>query len=164
MLASIGFGELFFIGFAVVFVSVGGYHGVRALLAWRQRRMGSALGLRVEADEPTVRRGEELQAFVTIPNAEGVEAVEVGVVCTESYDVDSGDEDDPRRTREAIAHETWLPVELIAGAQSVRLAIPQDAPFSYEGSCLSFKWELVSRGRRSRGLDAQASATLAVLP
>ena len=48
--------------------------------------------------------------------------------------------------------------------QSVRLAIPADAPFSYEGTCLSFKWELVARGHKSRGLDAQARSDLSVLP
>jgi hypothetical protein len=150
------------VAFAVVFVSVSGYQGVQALFAWRRRRMGGALGLRVEADAPTVRRGDEFEAVVTIPSTEGLDRVEVGVVCTELYEVQ--DEDNFSRTFEAVAHETWLPVELVAGAQSVRLAIPQDAPFSYEGSCLSFKWELGGRGRRPHGLDAQANAILAVLP
>ena len=67
-------------------------------------------------------------------------------------------------TSDEIAHETWLPVETISGAQSLRFTIPPDAPFSYRGDCLSFKWEVVARGRKRRGLDAQARSELSVLP
>ncbi len=41
---------------------------------------------------------------------------------------------------------------------------PAHAPFSYEGSCLSFKWEVVARGRRARKLDARASQEISVRP
>jgi len=69
-----------------------------------------------------------------------------------------------RATTYAIAHEAWLPIESAPGVQSVRLTIPPEAPFSYEGDCLSFRWEVVARGRRRRRLDAQAKHEISVLP
>jgi hypothetical protein len=118
-----------------------------------------------------VRRGGEVEALVTISSARKLVDVEVGVVCTEYYDeLDTGRDytDDTtstsRLTRDAVAHETWSPVENVSGVQSVRFTIPPDAPFSYRGECLSFKWELVARGRRSRGLDRQTRSEFSVLP
>ena len=125
-------------------------------------------GLEVAAATHEVRRGEELEATVTIADPEGLGDIEVGIVCTELYDEEvwTGGEHagNSRTTSSATAHETWVPVEAIAGTQSVRLAIPREAPFSYDGSCLSFEWELVARGRRERKLDAQATDAIRVLP
>jgi hypothetical protein len=140
-----------------------GHHLSHPLDFVRQRR---TRGLQVDAGVHGVRRGEEVEARVTIASPKGLGDLEVGLVCTEYYDEETTDSDGDtsRSTAEAIAHEDWLPVEELTGVQSVRLAIPADAPFSYEGTCLSFKWELVARGHRSRGLDAQARSDLSVLP
>ena len=140
-----------------------GHHLSHPLDFVRQRR---TRGLQVDAGVHGVRRGEEVEALVTISSPKGLGDLEVGLVCTEYYDEETTDSDGDtsRATAEAIAHEDWLPVEELTGVQSVRLAIPADAPFSYEGTCLSFKWELVARGHRSRGLDAQARSDLSVLP
>jgi hypothetical protein len=125
-------------------------------------------GLQVGAGDQEVRRGEEVEALVTIFNARGLGDIEVGLVCTEYYArySEGVGTDDPggRATTYAIAHEAWLPLESAPGVQSVRLAIPPEAPFSYEGDCLSFKWEIVARGRRSRRLDAQANHDISVRP
>jgi hypothetical protein len=131
-----------------------------------RRRM--ARGLQVGASDEEVRRGEEVEALVTLSSAEGLGDVEVGLVCTEYYARYSEgvgpDDSGGRATTYAIAHEAWLPVESAPGVQSVRLTIPTEAPFSYEGDCLSFRWEVVARGRRRRRLDAQARREISVLP
>jgi hypothetical protein len=129
----------------------------------RQRR---TRGLQVAGGEHGARRGEEVEALVTISSSRGLGSIEVGLRCTEYYDEESTDSegDTSRATVEDIAHEDWQPIENVTGVQSVRLAIPADAPFSYEGACLSFKWQLVARGHKSRGLDAQAKHELSVLP
>jgi hypothetical protein len=125
-------------------------------------------GLQVGASDPEVRRGEEVEALVTISSARGLGDVEVGLVCTEYYALYSEgvstDDSGGRATTYAIAHEAWLPIESAPGVQSVRLTIPPEAPFSYEGDCLSFRWEVVARGRRRRRLDAQAKHEISVLP
>jgi hypothetical protein len=134
-------------------------------LDFLRRRL--ARGFQIGASDQDVRRGEEVEALVTISNARGLGDVEVGLVCSEYYACYSegvGDDPGGRATTYAIAHEAWLPVESAPGVQSVRLTIPPEAPFSYEGDCLSFKWEVVARGRRSRRLDAQARREISVLP
>ena len=127
-------------------------------------------GLEVAAGVQEVRRGGEVEALVTITSARRLGDVEVGVVCTEYYDEEQTSSDGDgttstsRVTCDEIAHETWHPIEAVAGVQSVRFTIPPDSPFSYDGDCLSFKWEVVARGRRSRQLDAQARSEFSVLP
>jgi hypothetical protein len=124
----------------------------------------------VGASEDEVRRGEEVEAVVTIPAVGGVSNVEVGLVCTEYYDEETSYTDGQghartsRTTAEAIAHEAWLPLESARGVQRVRFAIPAEAPFSYEGDCLSFRWEVVARARRRRRLDALARHEISVPP
>ena len=143
-------------------------HPLDTLRRWLTR------GLRVSASDREVRRGGEVETFITISSPRGLGNVEVGLVCTEYYDEETSsptssstgsvDTTPSRTTSSAIAHEAWLPIESAAGVQSVRLAIPAEAPFSYKGECLSFKWEVVARGRRSRRLDAQARQEISVLP
>jgi hypothetical protein len=123
-------------------------------------------GLEVGASDRSVRRGEAVDAHVTIANPERLGHVEVGLVCTEFYAASVSDSKGGRRrgTASATAHETWLGVDGTPGRHGVRLAVPADAPFSYEGDVLCFTWEVVARGRRKRRLDAQARHTIMVLP
>ena len=125
-----------------------------------RRRM--AKGLQVEAGQQAVQRGGEVEALVTISSSRRPGSLEVGLVCTEFYDEmvststgNDGASTTERETSEAIAHQDWQPVESATGVQKGSLRIPPEAPFSYSGSCLSFKWEVVARARRSRRLDAQ---------
>jgi hypothetical protein len=129
------------------------------------RRRGTR-GLQVGASDQEVRRGEDLDARVTISSSGGLEEVEVGLICTEFYEYDVSDSDAGRSrgTSSATAHEAWLPVQSTPGVQSVRLTVPAEAPFSYEGELLCFKWEVVARGRRKGRLDAQARHQISVLP
>jgi hypothetical protein len=130
----------------------------------RRRRTRGAL--QVDAAEREVRRGGELDARVTIASPGGVGEVEVGLVCTEFYacHVSGSDGRRSRGTSSATAHEEWLPVEDTPGLHSVRLTVPAEAPFSYEGELLCFTWEVVARGRRKHRLDAQARHEISVLP
>jgi hypothetical protein len=141
--------------------------GLMRGLNFLRRRLTT--GLQVVAVEREVPRGEEIEALVTVSRSRGLGDLEVGLVCTESYDYRSTwtDDDgmhDSRETGEAVAHEEWQSVESVAGSQSIRLRIPLEAPFSYKGDCLSFKWEIVARGRKTHRLDARAAQQLSVLP
>ena len=105
-------------------------------------------GLEIGAGAEQVRRGEEVEALVTIASPRRLGAVEVGLVCTEYYACDMRDYDSDggsgRGTATATAFEIWVPVDSVSGVQHVRLSIPADAPFSYEGSALSYIWEIVA--------------------
>jgi hypothetical protein len=125
--------------------------------------------LEVDASREDVQRGDEVEALVTLSNRK-LGQLEIGLVCTEYYAKESTTTDSDgtpistRSTAAATSFETWLPIDNVVGVQSVSLAIPEQVPFSYKGSCLSFTWELVARGRRRRRLDAQARHEITVLP
>ena len=130
--------------------------------------------LEVDAVDQAVSRGDEIEAQVTISDAGKAGSVEVGVVCTEYYDEDvteetTGDhgvtqQETHRKTLHATAYQDWRPIESTMGVQIVPLTIPAEAPFSYEGDCVSFKWELVARGRRQNRPDAEAGHAITVRP
>ena len=133
-------------------------------------RRGLTRGLKVGVGEQQLRRGEEFEALVTVSHSRGLGDLEVGLICTESYDYrstwtgDDGASHESRETAQAAAYEKWQPVESVSGAQSLRLRVPAEAPFSYTGECLSFKWEVAARGRRRHRLDTRAAQEISVLP
>lgn len=121
-------------------------------------------GLEVHVEQPDTRRGADVDARVVITTPEGLGEIEVGLVCTESYDEHSGGEDGGRTTFRGTAHESWQALPSMQGEHSATLTVPSDGPFSYSGSCLSYKWEVVARGRKARALDARASYEIRVRP
>ena len=128
------------------------------------RRRANRGRLQVESTVPQVRRGGELDARVTVADSRGLADVEVGLVCTEFYECRMSGSDGGRGTSSAIAYEDWVPVAGGPGVHGVRVTVPVEAPFSYDGELLCFRWELVARGRRRRRLDAQARQEVSVLP
>ena len=126
-----------------------------------------AKGLEVRVDQSEVRRGEEIDVRVVVTEPDRLGELETGLVCTEYYDeeVHTGDETGPARmTCKAVEHEAWQPLPSTAGEHGVRFAVPANAPFSYEGTYLSFGWEVVARGRRDRKLDVRVSQEISVRP
>jgi hypothetical protein len=128
------------------------------------RRRRTRGRLQISVDDPEVRRGEALDARVTIADSR-LGDVEVGLVCTEFYEVASGGGTGSNRgTSSATAFEAWHPVTGTSSVHNVRLSLPAEAPFSYEGELLCFRWEVVARGRRKRRLDMHAAHEISVLP
>ena len=120
-------------------------------------------GLEVRVEQPEARRGDDVQAVVVVTEPEGLGELEVGIVCREFYDetVSSG-EGSSRTTSNAVEYEAWQPMQCVRGEHAVTLTIPTEAPYSYAGDCLSFRWDVVARGRKRLALDAQASQEIAV--
>jgi hypothetical protein len=141
-------------------------HATRAMTRRRGKRLARELGLEVSPGEKPARRGGDVEALVTISRTAELGDVEVGLVCTESYDEENTDSQGHsyRSTCEATAVETWTPFQSMVGTQSVRLSIPAEAPFSYAGDCLSFTWEVAVRGRRAGHVDAEARSEFSVSP
>ena len=140
---------------------VGGFRWNLSLDALRKKL---TKGLEVRVDQPETARGDHIEALVVVTEPDALGELEAGLVCTEYYDEKVYDSDGhaSRTTSDAIAHEQWQPLQSLQGEQSVRFAIPPSAPFSYEGSCVSFKWEVVARGRKQHALDARASHEISV--
>jgi hypothetical protein len=127
------------------------------------RRRANRGQLHVDAGGTAVRRGGQLDARVTIAASRGLGDVELGLVCTEYYAcrMSGGD---GQGTSSAVAYEAWLPVNGGPGVHALRVGVPLEAPFSYDGELLRFQWELVARGRRKHRLDVQARLEVCVRP
>lgn len=130
-----------------------------------------AAHLKLEADKRELERGGSL---VVVPQATERPAgapFEVGLECLEIYDewVDRHgkilrgitQELSMRDTLELVVWETW--VEAAAG-QPVAFDVPPDAPFSWEGDCLSFAWRAVARERDASGAGGRRTLPIWVRP
>jgi hypothetical protein len=109
---------------------------------WRGGHPRFASGLEVRVDRQEVRRGERIGAV-----AAGEGDLEVGLICTEHYDVlrHVGSDSRSRVTDSAIAWHAWVPAPHATLGQRVELTIPADAPYSYEGDCVSLSWAVAVR-------------------
>jgi hypothetical protein len=121
----------------------------------------SAKHLRISLTPSDVRRGSEVVVRLEIAHPDAVsDALELGLVCTEYYDEESGE---GRATRQAVAHEEWhRPAD--DPLQTMRFPVPADAPYSYRGSCLSFVWRVSAREPRRLRFDRAVNVPLVVRP
>lgn len=138
------FGGAFFAFFGAVCVYGAWvmYSGSRA--AGPSRLRGSSLA--VQPDE--LRRGEELSVTFTGRGSED-DQLEVGLVCVERFDqqvrvYNRGASTVVRQTAEATVHQEWRPVEPV-GERTFSFQIPSEAPYSYEGECVSYVWQVSAR-------------------
>ncbi len=116
----------------------------------RRFRPAEAGPFEVLADPLELRRGEEVEAELTIYDIERLDGrLEVGLVCVERYDrptAAGGDSAELRReTEEQVTYERWLPAWRTEEPQSFAFRVPTDGPYSYEGECLSFAWRVAAR-------------------
>jgi len=140
----------------------------RRPLRLADRLPGAALAV----DRDDARRGERLSVTLTLASSSGSAddgPLEVGLVCVEIYDyqVVAQTRAGPvyvRQTREANAHEEWRKVERTAGDQSVEFELPRDAPYSYEGDCVSYAWRVSARIARTLRSDPRIDHAVWVLP
>jgi hypothetical protein len=129
----------FFIGAAAVLV----FFWAFARMMWRGSHPRYARDLEVAVERRQVRRGERIGA-----TASGDGELEVGLLCTERYDVwrRIGDSDSRSRVTDvATVWQGWVPAPHAALGQRIELTIPVDGPYSYEGDCVSLSWAVVAR-------------------
>jgi hypothetical protein len=122
-------------------------------------------------DQLDVRRGEELEAELTIYDpGELEERIEVGLVCVERYDrpesrrSDDGVVVEERGIDEDVAYERWISAWRTEELQTVTFHVPQEAPYSYEGECLSFAWRVSAREVGRSDEDGVVDDPIWVLP
>jgi hypothetical protein len=113
-----------------------------ARMMWRGARPRYAAGLELRVERHELRRGDRVAAI-----ASGEGELEVGLVCTQSYDVwrRIGNDSRSRVTVSASVWQAWVPAPHGALGRRVELAVPADGPYSYEGDCVSFGWAVVVR-------------------
>jgi hypothetical protein len=116
----------------------------------------------------TVRRGHEVS--VTFKGRRtNDDVLEVGLACDERYDREvhvyvKGVRTVIRETGEARVHEQWQAVPPGVGEQSFRFQVPVDAPYSYEGDCVSYAWRVSARAVRPLRKDARRDQPIWVQP
>jgi membrane protein implicated in regulation of membrane protease activity len=111
---------------------------------WRGVRPRHATGMQVAVERQELRRGDRVGATAS---GEGEGELEVGLVCTQSFDVwrRIASDSSSRVTDSASVWQQWVPAPHAALGQRVELALPADGPYSYEGDCVSFGWAVVVR-------------------
>jgi hypothetical protein len=128
--------------FLVGAVAVLAFFWFFARTMWRGLRPRYATGMSVEVARQELRRGDRVAA-----TASGEGELEVGLLCTQSFDVwrRISDSSPSRVTNTASVWQQWIPAPHAALGQSVELALPADGPYSYEGDCVSYGWAVVVR-------------------
>ena len=139
---------------------------------YRSRRPRVAGHLLIATEDRELRRGDEVRLRLEISDPQRVgERVEVGLQCRCWYDIlethhsgSSGGTSRSRTTHEEIAWEEWRPASRSERIQSFSFRVPVNAPFSHEGSCLTFAWRVSVREPVSMRADPSRHEPIWVLP
>ena len=85
------------------------------------------------------RRGATIELLVTVLQPRRAKQTEVGIRCREWFQ-QADDRDNLDWVHKTVHHQReGLPAG--AGDGSVRFTIPGEAPFTYEGSSVRYRWE-----------------------
>jgi hypothetical protein len=122
--------------------------------------------LRVEPANP--RRGEKVSITFAGERSDD-DRLEIGLVCQERYDQEvrvyvRGARVVRRQMAEAAADEQWRAVSPAVREQTFTFVVPQDAPYSYEGECVSYAWFASARSVRPRRKDPRLEEPIWVRP
>ena len=109
---------------------------------FRGARPRYAAGIELQVERQELQRGDRVAAI-----ASGEGELEVGLVCTQSFDIwrRIGNDSHSRVTDSAPIWQQWLPASHGALGQRVELVLPAEGPYSYEGDCVSVGWAVVAR-------------------
>jgi len=138
----------------VILLILSVFFALLALLIWRLGSRSTGLGhLELTPAESELSRGETLHTRLRIVDTAKMAAkTEVGLVCVEYYDalVSTG-KGTQRTTHEAVAWQSWRPVDSAQPVQEFEFELPAHLPFSHEGDAISFAWRVSAReDRRAR--------------
>jgi hypothetical protein len=132
------------------------------------KRPARLRGITLTVNGEGQRRGEDISVTCTGKRKED-DRLEVGLVCVERYDMQvrvhaRGASTVLRQTAEATVHEQWQPVPTAVGEQTFVFKVPEDAPYSYEGDCVSYAWLASARALRRLRRDPRLQTPIWVLP
>ena len=160
-----GIGEESLFILAVALLLIGGAFAVRRS-SWKK----AARHLQVSVSPGQVGRGQPVSVRLDVVVALPAEAtVEVGLVCSEIYDYievirTQQGRSRSRSTKVVDAYAEWMPAQPTGGSQQFGFTVPYDAPYSYEGDCVSYAWRVTARERKEIGRDPVRDVPIWVRP
>lgn len=155
-------------GSAAIGAACLGVLGLVLLATYLAERSGKkkAHGWDITATVPNAaaRRGDSLDAELTVGRPAEGRMVEMKLVCEEHYDYRDSDEDgDTRRTAVETAYQDVNAVRVSSAQQTVSFQVPAEAPFTYAGNAVSYRWKLAMT-ENVDGADPLAEAEVTVAP
>ena len=114
-------------------------------------------GLTLICEPADPRRGDQVSISVAGESGDH-DQLEIGLVCKERYDQEvrvyvRGANVVRRQTAEEEAHEQWQAASPAVREQTFTFVVPQDAPYSYEGDCVSYAWFASARSVKPKRKD-----------
>jgi len=133
----------------------------------RPERHPRLRGTVLSAGGTDFRRGDEVS--VRFAGRATDDRLEIGVACDERYDTETrvysrGVSTVVRRLGEATVHQAWQAGPEGAAEHTASFQLPFVAPYSYEGTCLSYAWRISARAVRRARKDARHDEPIWVDP
>lgn len=152
-----------FVALALVVIAAG---FVERRTSWSK----PARNLELSAAPAEPRRGQAISVSLEVTRPPSADAVlEVGLVCSEIYDYQERTyrptgSSTVRSTRVIDAYAEWAPAQATGERQQLAFTVPSEAPYSYEGDCISYAWRVCARQRRRFGRSPVRELPIWVLP
>jgi hypothetical protein len=142
-----------------------------AMVIWQRgepRRHPRLRRTTLSVDGETLHRGDEISVTLSSPQTND-DRLEVGLACDERFDTQvrvyvRGASTVRRQTGEVTVYERWQPVAPGVDGQTFRFTVPTEAPYSYEGDCVSFAWRVSARAVRPLRKDPRVDRPIWVEP
>lgn len=137
---------------------------------WRRTHPRDAPYLELQVQPIELRLGDTVTATLVISDAAKLgDKLELGLVCTEYYDVkvtvaDQNGSHDQRVTRTLDAYTKWIVPDRGQRQQSFQFTVPEQAPFSYEGGAASWAWRIAAVDRHAHRTDGHQDIAIWVSP
>jgi hypothetical protein len=155
----------------LLFAAIGLLCVYGAFVIWeagRPKRHPRLRGTTLSLAGDSVRRGDDVTVTFTGRRRDD-DRLEVGIACDERFDMETrmytrGVGTVVRQTGEATVHEEWQAVPSGAVEHTVSFRVPTEAPYSYEGTCLSYAWRISARAVRPLRKDARFDRPIWVEP
>lgn len=144
----------------LVFVVVGA-------VVFRTGKPKLAKHLSLTVDNPRLARGEKVTGRLEITDpGKARETIELGLECAVFYDHESRDSEGgtSRSTVRVIGHQEWRSVSPSQTLHPFEFEVPLSAPYSHEGSALSFRWRVSAREPVTLRSDPRRDVDLWVTP
>jgi hypothetical protein len=140
--------------------------GARFWLGTQGARALDVSHLDLQLTSTVARRGQPVEVTLAVTEPARVRGrIDVTVACVESYayKVHSDRSGPSRRTGHNALWQRPFALQPLP-SQSIRIDIPEEAPFSYDGDYVAYTWTVTATERVARGLDPVIELPLRVLP